>query len=244
MRILVVSDIHANRAALDAVREPFDACLCLGDIVEYGPDPEYCIDWVRKNATKAVRGNHDHGCVQNVEVPGLGGFRYLTKVTRQITMPILGTERRRFLATLPTTSYCTLDGLRFLLVHASPRDPLEEYVPLDPELWEARIKGLKVDIVCVGHTHQQFVLPIGNIRVLNPGSVGLPRDGDPRARYAIIENGNVELRQVEYDIESTVRSVMASTLDDEAKTQLAEVYRLGKYQYVPANGNGNMPEPS
>ena len=72
----------------------------------------------------------------------------------------------------------------------------------------------------------------------------MPRDGDPRARYAIIENGNVELRQVEYDIESTVRSVMASTLDDEAKTQLAEVYRLGKYQYVPANGNGHKPEPS
>jgi putative phosphoesterase len=237
MRILVVSDIHANRAALEAVRESFDACLCLGDIVEYGPDPEYCIDW--------VRGNHDHGCVQNVEVPGLGGFRYLTKVTRQITMPRLGVEDRRFLATLPTTSSFKLDGLRFLLVHASPRDPLEEYVPLDPKLWEARIKDLKVDFVCVGHTHQQFVLPIGNVRVLNPGSVGLPRDGDPRARYAIIENGKVELKQVEYDIESTVSAVMASALDDEAKTQLAEVYRLGKYQYVPSNGNGivHKPEP-
>ncbi len=232
MRILVVSDIHANRAALDALQESFDACLCLGDIVEYGPDPEYCIDWVRTNATKTVRGNHDHGCVQNVEVPGNGGFRYLTKVTRQITSPKLSASHRRYLATLPTTSVFVLDGLRFLLVHASPRDPLEEYVPLDPALWEARIKGLKVDVVCVGHTHQQFVLPIGNVRVLNPGSVGLPRDGDPRARYAIIENGNVELKQVTYDIERTVAAVMDQPLEEDAKTQLAEVYRLGKYQYT------------
>jgi putative phosphoesterase len=228
MRILVV-----------AVQEPFDACLCLGDIVEYGPDPEYCIDWVRRNASKAVRGNHDHGCVQNVEVPGLGGFRYLTKVTRQVTIPKLNPADRKFLADLPTTSSFMLDGLRFLLVHASPRDPLEEYVLLDPKLWEARIKGLKVDFVCVGHTHQQFVLPIGNVQVLNPGSVGLPRDGDPRARYAIIEDRKVELKQVAYNIESTVSAVMAGPLEDEAKTQLAEVYRLGKYQYVPMNGNGS-----
>ena len=61
MRILLVADIHANRHALDAIREPFDVCLCMGDLVEYGPDPKPVIDWVRANALSCVRGNHDHG---------------------------------------------------------------------------------------------------------------------------------------------------------------------------------------
>jgi len=89
MRILVVADIHANRAALDAITEPFDACVCLGDLVEYGPHPAECIDWVRTHATACVRGNHDHGAVQDVPVIGTVGFRYLTMVSRRVTVPAL-----------------------------------------------------------------------------------------------------------------------------------------------------------
>lgn len=242
MRILVIADIHANRAALDAIREPFDACLCLGDLVEYGPHPAECIDWVRTHATACVRGNHDHGAVQDVPVLGTVGFRYLTMASRRVTVPALAPADRRFLADLPTTSLVTLGGWRFFLVHASPRDPLEEYVPADPDEWKSRVHGIRADFVLVGHTHHQFEFRLNHTTVVNPGSVGLPRDGDPRARYAVIENGVVQLKAVEYDVERTIAGVEASAIDPPAKRQLADVYRLGKYQFTPppsANGNGH-----
>src|SRR3954469_22223456 len=101
MRVLIVADIHGNRAALDAIREPFDACLCAGDLVEYGPHPAECIDWVRTRAAACVRGNHDHGAAQDVPVSGVVGFRYLTMVTRRATVQSLSPADRRFLAELP-----------------------------------------------------------------------------------------------------------------------------------------------
>ncbi len=239
MRVLVVSDLHANPVALAAIREPFDVCLCLGDLVEYGPDPAPCIEWVRANEAITVRGNHDHGAAQNVAVNGVSGFRYLTMMTRRATVANLSPTDRRFLADLPLTQMLTIGKLKFLLVHASPRDPLDEYVPSEAAAWEARLAGIKVDFVLAGHTHIPFKLQAGKTTVVNPGSVGLPRDGDPRASYAIIEDGHVELKRVEYDVEAIVAAVQATDLNPTAKHLLADAYRAGKY--VPnghANGNG------
>jgi putative phosphoesterase len=229
MRILVVSDIHGNRPALQALREEADAVLCLGDIVEYGPQPSACIDWVRERATHTVRGNHDHGTAQNVDIHGHAGFRYLTMATRKATIERISPADRRFLADLPTTKMVTLGGLRFFLVHATPRDPLDEYCPGDAKLWEARLANIKADFVCVGHTHTQFLLNVKGTRVLNPGSVGLSRDGDPRARYAVIEDGEVTLKQADYPVEETVKAVEAWNIEARAKAMLADVYRTGKY---------------
>ena len=238
MRILVVSDLHANPSALAAVREPFDVCLCLGDLVEYGPDPGPCVEWARQTGAITVRGNHDHGAVQGVDIQGVSGFRYLTMATRRATAERLSDEDRRFLAALPTSRMLKLDGKRFLLVHASPRDPLDEYVGADPAAWEARLGGLHVDFLLVGHTHLQFSLQAGRTTVVNPGSVGLQRDGDPRARYAVIEDGRVELKQAAYDVEAAVAAVADSPIEPTAKKLLAEVYRIGRY--VPLNGNGHV----
>ena len=174
MRILVVADLHANPAAVAAIAEPYDACLCLGDLVEYGPDPRAVLDWARGNVTACVRGNHDHGTAQNVDVQGVSGFRYLTMATRPFTRDRITECDRRFLAELPTVRHVTVGGYTFLLVHASPRDPLDEYMPPDPEVWASRLKGVTADFVCVGHTHQQYTLKVGNTTVLNPGSLGLP----------------------------------------------------------------------
>src|SRR5919199_5975217 len=102
MRILVVSDIHANRAALEAIREDFDVCLFLGDLVDYGVEPGPCIEWVRQNCRYAVRGNHDHGAAQRVYLHGGAGFRYLTGVTRPLSIDQLSDADRRFLSELPT----------------------------------------------------------------------------------------------------------------------------------------------
>ena len=79
MRILVVSDIHANWPALEAIDEPHDVCLCLGDLVDYGPDPAACVRWAMEHADHAIRGNHDHGVAQGVPVTGERGYRYLTR---------------------------------------------------------------------------------------------------------------------------------------------------------------------
>ena len=227
MRILLLADIHANWPALQAIHEPFDVCLVLGDLVDYGLEPSPCIDWVQRHATHAVRGNHDHGVAQFVKVQGKSGFKYLTGVTRSFTQERLSAEDRRFLGALPVSRRVTLESTRFLLVHATPRDPLDEYANADVDLWKRRLENVDADVICVGHTHMPYVLEVGNKLVINPGSVGQPRDGDPRASYAIIENQRVELKRIEYPVEDTVKTVLESTLPEPAKALLAEVFRTG-----------------
>lgn len=227
MRILLVADIHANWPALRALDEPHDVCLCLGDLVDYGLAPAPCIDWVRRHARYAVRGNHDHGVAQNVVVNGRAGYRYLTGVTRALTRERLDEADLRFLSRLPVTQYLTLDDTRFLLVHATPRDPLDEYAPVDADFWARRLKDIDADVVCVGHTHIPYVLEVGEKLVINPGSLGQPRDGDPRACYAIIDDTRVELKRVEYPVEQTIEEIRGSALPDDAKEMLTTAFRTG-----------------
>jgi putative phosphoesterase len=234
MRILVLADIHGNWPALQAVAaEPHDVCLCLGDLVDYALEPGPCIEWVRQNARATVRGNHDHCVAQNVVVNGRSGFKLLTSLTRPLTRELLAEEDIRFLARLPVSRTLTLDNLRFLLVHATPHDPLDEYGPPDADFWAKRLEGVEADVVCVGHTHQPYVLEVGDKLVVNPGSVGQPRDGDPRASFAIIEDFKVDLRRVEYPVEDTVSVIRASTLPEAAKDLLADVLRTGTGTAAP-----------
>ncbi len=227
MRVLLLADIHANWAALEAIKEPFDACIVLGDLVDYGLEPSRCIQWVRQKATHAVRGNHDHGVAQFVKVQGRNGFKYLTGVTRQVTQERITTEERRFLGALPVTKRVAVDNVKFLLVHATPRDPLDEYSIPDVAFWSRRLANVDAQVICVGHTHHPYILEVGDKLVINPGSVGQPRDGDPRACYAIIENQRVELKRIEYPVEDTVTSVLESNLPEPAKGLLVQVFRTG-----------------
>jgi putative phosphoesterase len=228
MRILLLADIHANWPALQALKDTFDVCLCLGDYVDYGLEPAPCVDWVRKHAKCAIRGNHDHGAAHNVVVTAQSGFKYLTSVTRPLTRQLLPVADLRWLADLPVTTCVTLDNQRFLLVHATPRDPMDEYGPAETEFWERRLEGVDADVICVGHTHVPYTLTVGGKQVINPGSLGLPRDGDPRASYAIVQNRTIELKRFEYPVEDTVRVVQESVLPEAAKSLLTEVYRTGE----------------
>jgi putative phosphoesterase len=236
MRILLLADVHGNWPALQAVlaAETFDVCLCLGDLVDYALEPAPCIAWARENAHHIVRGNHDHGVAQNVTVTARNGFKYLTGVTRPLTRERLDEADLRYLSRLPLTRMVTLDGTRYFLCHASPRDPLDEYAPANPEFWARRLENVDADVVCVGHTHQPYALEVGDKLVINPGSVGQPRDGDPRASYAIIEEFRVDLKRAEYPIEETVRVVQESALPDAAKERLSECFRTGAS--LPGNG--------
>lgn len=228
MRILLISDIHANWPALRVVAaQPHDLCVCLGDLVDYGLEPAPCVEWVRQYARWTVRGNHDHGVAQNVVVNGRNGFKYLSGITRPLSRERLQAPDFRFLARLPLTRVVTVEQTRFLMVHASPRDPLDEYAPPEVEFWSRRLQNVDADVICVGHTHQPYVLTVGNKLVINPGSVGQPRDGDPRASFAILEpkTKKVELLRLEYPVEETVRVIQESPLADADKEMLIEVFR-------------------
>jgi len=214
MKILLLADIHANWTALSAIDESFDACLFLGDLVDYGTDPVPCVEWVREHATAAVRGNHDHAVAQNVAARGGMGYRELAAATRPLQWKVLEPPHLKYLARLPLTQNVRVGDHKFFLVHATPRDPLDEYLQQDAAAWQSRLAGIDADFICVGHTHVAYHLQLDRVQIINPGSVGLPRDGDPRSAYAVIEDGRVELRRVAYDIDATLRQMQLAGLTE------------------------------
>ncbi|MBT5020118.1 MAG: YfcE family phosphodiesterase [Planctomicrobium sp.] len=227
MRILVLGDIHSNWVALRAIEETFDFCVFTGDLVDYGTDPLPCIDWIRRHANASVRGNHDHAVAQRVQGAGKTGYRRLAAAIRPLHWELIDTRRQKFLARLPVTTHFRVDNLSLHLVHATPRDPMDEYLNADPVAWKQRLVSVNADIVCVGHSHSQFHLNLDEIQVLNPGSVGQPRDGDPRAAYAIIENGNVSLHRIEYNIDEAVEQVRSTGVPDWVVELNKEIWTSG-----------------
>ncbi|MEX0702306.1 MAG: metallophosphoesterase family protein [Planctomycetales bacterium] len=227
MKILVLADIHSNWPALSAIHETFDACLFLGDLVDYATDPVPCIDWVRANSSMAIRGNHDHAVAQHVPARGGAGFRALAAATRPVHWELIDSNRLKYLARLPVSRRLTIGDLTFHLLHATPRDPLDEYLGDDPAAWQARVAEIDADFLCVGHTHRPLLLETERLRVLNPGSVGQPRDGDPRAAYAVIENGRVEFRRVEYDIDATLQQMRSVGIGEEGLRLAESALRTG-----------------
>ena len=239
MRILILADIHANWPALEAIQEPHDLCICLGDLVDYGVEPLPCIQWVRDHCQYVIRGNHDHAVAQNIVATGDVGYRFLARATRPLMWQMLGAEDRTYLARLPITLHLTLDGFTYYLVHATPRDPLDEFLLDDAAQWERRLQGNESHFVCVGHTHKQFAMQLNGCQLINPGSVGQPRDGDPRAAYAVIDNGRVELKRVEYDVERTAAAIDSAPILAEAKELAVQVLRTGG---IDTNNGGRTAE--
>lgn len=227
MKILLLADIHANWPALAAIDESFDVCLFAGDAVDYATDPVQCIEWLQKNATHWVRGNHDHSVAQRVTVRPGGTFRKMAAAMRGHHFDVLQDSHLTWLAEMPVTQYLTLGNHSFLMVHGTPRDPMDEYVANIKDEWASRLDHVDVDFVCVGHTHVPMDLQIDNTRVINPGSVGQPRDGDSRASYAVIENGVVELKRVEYDIDQTIDSMRRAGIEEQVIRQAGIVLRSG-----------------
>jgi len=234
MKILLIADIHSNWPALAAINERFDCCLFAGDLVDYGVDPIPCLEWVRRNVTASIRGNHDHAVAQRVDPKPGGGFRSLAMATRPRHWQVLSRADLQYLARLPVTTRVQLNEQTYYLVHGTPRDPLDEYLSDDREGWESRLELIEADFVCVGHTHIPYVLDLGRLQVVNPGSVGQPRDGDPRAAYAIIENGKVSLRRVKYDIEATIQQLRAADVTGEALDFAVDALRHGGVRPSPA----------
>lgn len=230
MRVLIIADIHSNWPALRAVADhcgDFDACLFLGDLVDYSTEPVPCIDWVQQHADVSIRGNHDHAIAQRVSPRNGGGLRRLAAATRPHHWDVIDPHRMRYLSRLPTTRHVTLDDRTIYLVHATPRDPLDEYLGTDGAAWQQRLEHVDASLVCVGHSHVPFIVELEDCQVVNPGSVGQPRDGDPRAAYAILDKGRIEFRRVEYDIEETVAHMLTSGVPGWAVDLSEDLLRSG-----------------
>ncbi len=179
-----------------------DQYLCIGDLVGYGANPDEVIQLIRQLQTLAVRGNHDEAVLTGMAE----GFNPIAANAVEWTGKNIKAESLAFLDRLPLQFNIELDEVRTHMVHGSPKEPLEEYVFPDEakEHLQSFLTLTKSDLLLLGHTHIPMNIPVGSGRVVNPGSVGQPRDGDPRASFAILEvQGRMvecSILRIEYDI--------------------------------------------
>jgi diadenosine tetraphosphatase ApaH/serine/threonine PP2A family protein phosphatase len=224
MRYAIISDIHSNLAAFQAVLLDVDArggadhLWCLGDIVGYGPDPNECINLLRQYDHTCIAGNHDWGALGRVD---LSYFNDDAAAACRWTGRVLGTDETDYLGSLSLTRY---EG-DFTLAHGSPRDPIWEYL-MAPYEADVSFHLFRTRYCLVGHTHVPLIfespgdccesvlhrlspdapLELGQNRlIVNPGSVGQPRDADPQASYALFdtESRSIHHCRVPYDIAAT-----------------------------------------
>ena len=245
MRVLVISDLHSNLPATEAVlaharAEGWDRALVLGDLVGYGADPAAVVDIVRAlpNAT-VIRGNHDK-VVSGIESPI--DFNFVARQAAEWTSSVLDEDRLTYLRELPRGPRA-IEGIAVAtaICHGSPWD--EDYYIFDTDDAGQALETTEASLVFCGHTHVQIgfremratfrtvvtpidseVIEVGAGRVLiNPGSIGQPRDGDPRAAYAILdtEANAVQLHRVEYDVESARRRILDAGLHQSLADRIA-----------------------
>jgi diadenosine tetraphosphatase ApaH/serine/threonine PP2A family protein phosphatase len=239
MRVLVISDIHANLTALEAVLKAageFEAVWCLGDIVGYGPDPNECVRRVMElpNLT-CIIGNHDLAALGQL---GTDAFNPEARASINWTKRSLSARSLKYLESLEET----LERGEITLVHGSPRHPVWEYL-LDPHIATINFEYFETPYCFVGHTHLpvHYTLknPLGHAMlaipepdvpivlkqrsIINPGSVGQPRDRDMRAAYAIFDTETHiwEQRRVEYDIPSVQLRMRVAELPERHIQRLA-----------------------
>jgi diadenosine tetraphosphatase ApaH/serine/threonine PP2A family protein phosphatase len=230
VRYLIISDIHANLVALETVladAPAFDEVWCLGDLVGYGPNPNECVERIQDLPHVSLAGNHDWAALGKLD---LRNFNVDARNANLWTQSELKPAAREYLDELPT--HMEKDG--FHLAHASPREPVWEYI-LDANVAYANFSYFTSRICLVGHTHVPIIfeldeerqrcstlfspfpdpIPLDRSRmIVNPGSVGQPRDGDPRASYMIIDTDRMtgEFRRVIYPIEITQERMRARNL--------------------------------
>jgi predicted phosphodiesterase len=240
MRLAVLSDIHANLAALEAVRDAMpevDEVWVLGDIVGYGPQPNEVIAGLQEMGARSVMGNHDGAAIGTVDVSWFN-----PDAARAVgwTSEVIDDNARAYLGTLPAVRR---DG-DLTAVHGSPRDPTWEYVT-GPDVASANLASFDTRICLHGHTHVPIIFRAdeGTVEMvaatpgspmtiregrllLNPGSVGQPRDGDPASSFVVLdtEAGSAEFHRVSYDIDRTQRLMRDAGLPP----RLVERLRYGR----------------
>jgi len=224
VKIALISDIHANLPALDAVLAAIDdvyLIICAGDITGYHPYVNQVIERMDELGIQFIIGNHDAYLLESdpsrIPEPKRASARY--------TASVIKPEGLAGLSQAGPELELYLGGRQLRVYHGSPANPLDEYVYSDSPALE-RLGEIDADVVVLGHTHIPMVKQVGGVLVVNPGSVGQPRDGDPRASFAVLDlNGpGATIHRVEYPVEEVCSAVVAAGLDP----VLCRVLREGK----------------
>jgi diadenosine tetraphosphatase ApaH/serine/threonine PP2A family protein phosphatase len=239
MRLAVVSDIHSNLHALEAVladirTEAPDELVCLGDLVGYGPQPNECVEAIFDHAAISLCGNHDLAVLGEIDVADFSGD---AGIAARWTRGVLHESQAEWLRSLTPTG----EHAGAQLFHGSPRDPIWDYV-LSEDAARASMLATTAALVLVGHSHVALALGwdgkeitgglapagteielAGHRWLLNPGSVGQPRDGDPRAAWLLIDDaaGRASFRRVTYPIDQAQAAIRARGLPDTLAARLA-----------------------
>ncbi|MFB6235174.1 MAG: metallophosphoesterase [Halopenitus sp.] len=226
MQVGVISDVHGNRVAFDAVLEDMpsvDRIVHAGDVVGYNPWPGECVNRIRSASIPTVQGNHDRAVADGDTFR----FNSLAGAGVKHAKSTLTDEQIEWLGGLPAERFAA-DG-RVRIVHGHPMDPDRYTYPEEfrPELITRGLEdeaGKDPDVLVMGHTHVQGHAVDDEGIVLNPGSVGQPRDGDPRAAYAVVDLDAMTVyeRRVEYDIDRVVQAVEQAGLPKRIGTRLRD----------------------
>jgi len=215
MKILLIADIHANLEALQKVLEiPHDRAICLGDIVDYGPDPDKCIELLRKRNIPTIRGNHDNAVAFKADCQCGYKYKHLSIATREYTWGVLDQSQMEYLQKLPLVIKEEIDGMKLFFTHASPRSMFEYIKPETPDedimaMLADPMEPVDFEFLVVGHSHIPMNRKLGALTIINPGSVGQPRDGDTRAGCAVFDTdtGEVEFLRLDYDIDAVCAKI-------------------------------------
>lgn len=245
MKIAIVSDIHANLAALDTLPQDYNQLWCIGDLVDYGPRPIEVIREIRRRAAVVVSGNHDYAAGYDADPQCSAPFRTLAAETERYTRALCSEEDLEFLRGLPRQQEVTVGSTRFYLVHATPTDPLFAYCREESDRWIREVEAIRADVLIVGHTHTPFRRKVGHTTIVNPGSLGQPKTGRSLACYALWEDGKITLREYEYPLEETIRDIRAMPLPQQNQDALISVLKTGalseNFAMADSIGEGKQP---
>ncbi|MEM7008256.1 MAG: metallophosphoesterase family protein [Thermodesulfobacteriota bacterium] len=232
MKILILSDIHANWYALEAIldKESYDSIIFLGDVVDFGPSPKNCIKFLMKSSKArfwGVRGDHDHAMAYGINSKCPSELHIISAATREWGEGFLSSEEVGFLRRLPIHNEFSIDSMNFELVHGVDIDITQDHPENIDHISSAKRDEAGLNYILVGHSHKPYIKSLGTTVILNPGSVGQPRDLNPRASYAVIDDGVPYIRRVSYDIERTVNDLNRSKLPKAFTNQLSSMLYSG-----------------
>jgi len=216
MKVAFISDIHSNLEALNAVLASIDSLrieriYCLGDVIGYGSDPNRCLETIKKRKIPCTIGNHEFAVIHQET----SGFNIYAAEAIWWTINNITHENLEFIKTFPERREVVLDGLKILMAHGSPFDPINEYVfPEYP--FEKITKTVDANVIVLAHTHVPFVEHVKGKLIANSGSVGQSRDGDPRACFLILNTEKLDAKiiRVNYNIRKAAEKIIKAGLPE------------------------------
>lgn len=214
MKVAFIADIHSNLEALKVVLKEIDKMnikkiFCLGDVIGYSYEPNKCLEIIRKRKIPCCMGNHELAVINQ----NAFGFNVYATEAIEWTISRITRENLDFIKTFSEKIETVLGGIKILMVHGSPFDPINDYVFPDYPL-ERIVDAVDSEVAVMGHTHVPFIKEVKGCLMINCGAVGQPRDHDPDACYVVLDtkNKNARIFRVKYDVKKAVKKMMNSGL--------------------------------